>query len=170
MRTVLKKFLSGAVALVIMLNLVGCSNQMDEEQIGQDMEEVLTCLFDAVQERDLETFKTFFDDDVVTISDFEYGCNYVFELYQGDLLNINYFGTGHTGKTFTAEEQICYAYMTFDVITSEKEYRVGVEFYTQYPYKIRKFKLLDKQENVDDYGFSQRYGIFYPGWLNNQSN
>ena len=174
MTSILKKFLSAVVALITLFSFSGCNtNQFDEEQIGKDMEEVLTQLFQAVQNRDQEKFQTFFADHVIELDDFEYGSNYVFDLYQGELESIKYLNTGSTGKHIVPGEQIRYAHMNFSIVTSEGDYLVCVEFYYQYeskypndPYKIRKFRL-SKEQQLDDnnYGFSQRYGIYYPGWL-----
>ena len=178
-KPILKKIMSGVVALIATLNLWGCKfNQLDEEKIGHDMEGILTQLFNAVQARDQETFKTFFADHVVSLSDFEDGCNYVFNLYQGELLNINCNFPMATGKRIVPGEQICFAIATFGINTSENEYVAYVEFYTQYrskypetPYKIRKFKLLSKQQLENSENFNdctQRYGIYYPGWISEE--
>lgn len=176
MTSILKKFLSAVVALITLFSFSGCNtNQFDEEQIGKDMEGVLTQLFQAVQNRDQEKFQTFFADHVIELDDFEYGSNYVFDLYQGEFAEVNFRSAGHTGDHLVPGEQICYAYMTFIVSTSEAEYLACIEFYTKYeskypddPYKIRKFSLLEKQDDGSfekGEGFSQRYGIYYPGWL-----
>ena len=176
MKAYLKKIISGVVAVLISFSLFSCnSNQMDEEKIATDMEGVLTRLFNAVQLQDKETFKTFFADDVIELPDFETGCDDVFDRYRGELVSVKFGDLGSTGKRIVPGEEICYAHMTFTVITSETEYKAVVECYTQYeskypndPYKIKKFAILDEQ-NYDDfdhgYGFSQRQGIFYPGWL-----
>ncbi len=140
------------------------------------MEQILTQLFSSVQEGDRETFKTFFADDAVSKYDFEKGCDYIFDKYQGELESVTFLSVGHTGKEFVPGEQILYALMTFGLKTSEREYEVVIEFYTQYeskypndPYKIRKMYLLNKSEDGSfekvDSGISLRYGIYYPGWL-----
>lgn len=176
MKAYLKKIISGVVAVLISFSLFSCySDQMDEEKIATDMEGVLTRLFNAVQLQDKETFKTFFADDVIELPDFGTGCDDVFNRYRGELVSVKFRGFGYTGDSIVPGEQICYAQMTFNVITSEAEYKAVVEFYTQYeskypndPYKIKTFAVLDGQNDDDfdhGYGFSQRQGIFYPGWL-----
>ena len=176
MKAYLRKIISGVVAVLISFSLFSCySDQMDEEKIATDMEGVLTRLFNAVQLQDKETFKTFFADDVIELPDFETGCDDVFDRYRGELVSVKFRGLGYTGDSIVPGEQICYAQMTFNVITSEAEYKAVVEFYTQYeskypddPYKIKTFAVLDGQNDDDfdhGYGFSQRQGIFYPGWL-----
>ena len=181
MRTTLKKVLSTAVALIMLFSLSSCSlNQYDEEKVGKDMEEILTQLLETVQEGNKELFKTFFAYHVVELPDFEEGLNYVFEKYQGYLLDVKLRSAGHTGDEIRPGEHRYYAYMTFIATTSEKEYMICVEFYTKYesenpeePYKIRKFSLLAKQEDGnfedDGMGFNLRYGIYYPGWIDEDS-
>lgn len=177
MKYFLEKFLSGVIALVTSFSFCSCNyNQFDDEKIGKAMEEILTQLFNSVQDGDKETFKVFFADHVVELSDFEDGCNYVFDQYQGRVLSVKCNYPMGTGKHIVPGEQICYAFSTFDISTDRNSYTVFVEFYTKYqskyhddPYKIRKFKLLSKQqwdtgENFND--CSQRHGIYYPGWIN----
>ena len=171
---IIKKFLSGAMALIASLNIIGCSDKLTDEEIGKAMETVLTQLFTAVQNNDKEGFKSFFADHVMELTDFDQGCDYVFEKYNGNLTNVKFRSGGHTGRDFVPGETIDYAYMTFFVNTNEKEYMACVEFYTKYEskypvnsYKIRKFSLIEKQNNGDfeDFdGFNLRYGIYYPGW------
>lgn len=148
------------------------------------MEEILTQLFVAVQEGDEDTFKTFFANHVVVLPDFEDGCNYIFDIYQGDLVSVKFYSAGHTGKHIVPGEQICYAYMTFIIITSKNEYQACVEFYTKYEskysddsYKIKQFSLFPKQSDggfiprENDGNFSKDWiafekdGIYYPGWM-----
>ena len=176
-----KKILGAIVALITLFSFFGCQfNGLDEEKIGADMEKTLYRLFNAVQNENREEFKAFFADHVVSLSDFEEGCNYVFDRYEGDLVSVKLRSSGHTGKHIVSGEHIYYSYMTFIVVTSENEYMVCVEFYTKYeskysddPYKIRKFSLLAKQDDGsfedDGDGFSQRYGIYYPGWVSDQT-
>ena len=176
--SIIKKFLSGIVALITSFNLVGCNSKLTDEEIGKAMEEILTQLFISVQEVDKETFKTFFADHVVAMSDFENGCSYVFDRYQGNLISVKFRSAGSSGTHFVPGEKISYAYMTFFVNTSEKEYMVCIEFYTHYQskypdgsYKIRKFSLLTKQDDgefEDHNGFNLRYGIYYPGWIDEE--
>ena len=178
MRSVFNKILSGAIVLIALFHLWSCNTyQIDEEKVGKHMEGVLTQLFNAVQLRDKDTFQTFFADHVVSLPDFEAGWDYVIDQYQGNLMEVKFRSTGYTGEHIVPKDKIHYAYMTFIVITSEAEYMVRVEFYTKYAstypndsYKIRKFSLLSKLENGDfeddGMGFTQRYGIYYPGWIN----
>ena len=185
MKTTLKRFFILATMLAILLNFVGCSSyKFNEEKVGADMEEKLTQLFISVQNGDKETFKTFFAEHVISLSHFEAGCNYVFDTFHGDLIDVTFHSAGHTGKEIVPGEQICYAYMTFRVTTSKEEYEVCVEFYTQYEskypnnsYKIRQFSLFPKQKDGNfipkeiDGNFSRDwiafgYGIYYPGWQN----
>ncbi len=176
MKAYLRKIISCVVAVLISFSLFSCySDQMDEGKIATDVEGVLSRLFNAVQLQDKEAFKAFFADDVIELPDFETGCDYVFDRYRGELVGVTFRGLGSTGKRIVPGEEICYAHMTFNVITSEAEYKAVVECYTQYeskypndPYKIKTFAVLDGQNNEDfdhGYGFSQRQGIFYPGWL-----
>ena len=169
------KIVALCLVFITALTFWGCSfNQVDDEVIGKEMEPILADLLTAVKDGDQEKFATFFEDTVASLSDFEDGFNYSHELYQGDLVSVTYFATGRTGKHIVPGEHICYSQMVFNVATSEKEYKISVEFYTQYeskypddPYKIRKFALLDRQDenNESRYGFSQRHGVYYPGWL-----
>ena len=172
----MKKIICFLMTVLIIFTLCACSDEPDEKQVGKDMEQILTQLFTSVQEGNQETFKTFFADHVVSMYDFKKGCDYVFDKYQGDLESVTFYSGGSTGKHIVPGEHICYASMTFDLKTSECEYRVCVEFYTKYeskypddPYKIRKMSLLAKLDDGsfedDGLGFSQRYGIYYPGWL-----
>lgn len=172
--SIIRKILSGVMALIVSLNIMGCSSKTSEQKFGTDMESVLTQLFNAVQINDREKAKTFFADDIVELYDFDEGMNYIFSQYSGDLLDVNWDFTIGTGKCFVPGENICYAFATYDIISSENEYMVYVEFYTEYKskypdgsYRIRKLKLLDKQslnngENFND--CTLRYGIYYPGW------
>lgn len=175
MKSILKKILIVTVALIASLNLCSCNlYQFDEEKVGKDMESVLTQLFNSVQDGDKEKFKTFFADHIVALPDFENGCNYVFDIYQGRVISVKCDYPMGTGKHIVPGEQICYAFQTFDIITNGNSYTVYVEFYTNYqskypndPYKIRIFKLLNKQQLEDGETFhdcSLRYGIYYPGW------
>lgn len=167
------------MALITSFSLFGCTSQFDEEKIGKDMEGILTQLFTSVQEGDKKAFKTFFADHVVELPDFEKGCDYVFEQFQGSVLSIKCDYPMGTGKHIVPGEQIHYAFTTFDVNTSENYYMVYVEFYTKYqsqypddPYKIKKFKLLNKHQWDNGITFNdcnQRYGIYYPGWLNHSN-
>lgn len=177
MSSALTRFFSSVVALITSFSLFSCnSNRFDEEKIGKDMEVVLTQLFDAVHEGDEKTFKNFFADHVVELPDFEDGCKYVFDVYKGELLGVKCHYPIGTGDHIVPGEQICYAFTIFDIITRENNYTVYVEFYTRYKskypdfsYKIRKFKLLNKQQLDADETFNdctQRNGIYYPGWIN----
>ncbi len=176
MKFVLRKFFIGAIVLITLFNLLGCSyDQFDEEKIGENMEGVLSRLFEIVQIRDQERFKSFFADHVVELSDFEEGCNYVFEQYQGGELSVKCDYPMGKGKHIVPGEEISYAFTTFDVSTDENNYTLYVQFYTNSDnqYKIRKFKLLSKQqldsgENFND--CTQRYGVYYPGWLGDETN
>ena len=119
-----KKILGAIVALIILFSFFGCQfNGLDEEEIGADMEKTLYRLFNAVQNENREEFKAFFADHVVSLSDFEEGCNYVFDRYEGDLVSVKLRSSGHTGKHIVSGEHIYYSYMTFIVVTSENEYR-----------------------------------------------
>ena len=71
MKSYLKKFISGVVAMLTLFNLFGCSsNQIDQEKIAADMEIILTQIFDLIKNGDKETFKTYFADDALNVSDF----------------------------------------------------------------------------------------------------
>jgi hypothetical protein len=137
---------------------------------------VLSELLRDVQAQDKESFKTFFDEDILTQPDFENGMNYVFSSYTGNVQNITCKFPMSIETWFEPGERIYLACTNFNIITNENEYIVYVEFFTQYeskypnsPYKIRKFKLLQKQEWDNGENFTdctQRLGIYYPGWLN----
>ena len=173
----LRNFFCVLIAMLLIISFCSCSyDHFDEEKTGKEMEQILAQLFTSVQEGDRETFKTFFADHVISMYDFEKGCEYIFDKYQGNLESVTFLSGGHTGKHIVPGEQICYAYMTFGLKTTICEYKVCIEFYTKYeskypddPYKIRKMGLLEKLEdgNFEDagLGLSQRYGIYYPGWL-----
>lgn len=174
MKLYLKRIICGAVALITSFSLFACSsNQPDEKKIAMDMETILTPLFDSVKNGEKEIFKTYFADDTLSLSDFEEGCDYVFSQYRGDLLEIDCHLPMGMITHFVPGERIHRAYTTFDIITSENEYVVYIDFYTQYSkypegsYKIKGFKLLTKQMIDDGEGFtdcSLRNGIYYPDW------
>lgn len=175
MKLYLKRIISGAVAVIASFSLFGCSsNQLDEKKIAADMEIILTQLFDSVKNGEKEVFKSFFAEEAVTLSDFEEGCNFVFNQYHGDLLRIDCNFPMGMGTRFVPGERIHSAFTTFNIVTSENEYVAYIDFYTQYSskypegsYKIRIFKLLTKQMLDDGENFhdcSLRYGIYYPGW------
>ena len=180
----LKRILCFLLTILIVAPLCACSDEPNEEQIASDMEGILTELFGAVQAQDKEAFKAFFADHVIELDNFEDGCGYVFNTYQGDLIDISFYSAGHEGTEFTQEERICYAYMSFIVTTSKTEYMVCVEFYTKCDskysddsYKIRQLSVFPKQDDgsfipiendgnfsKDWISFGQRHGIYYPGW------
>ncbi len=175
MQSYLKKIICVAVALLTLLSLFSCSsNQIDEEKTAADMEIILTQIFDSVKNGDKETFKTYFADEALNISDFEDGWDFLLSHYKGNLLSIDCKFPMGMGTRFVPGERIHHAFTTFDIITSENEYVVYIDFYTQYSskypegsYRIRRFKLLTKQmldegENFND--CTLRYGIYYPGW------
>jgi hypothetical protein len=160
---------------LIIFTLCACSDEPDEEQAGKDMEQVLTELFSTVQEQDKNAFISFFDDDVSAQPDFENGMDYVFSSYKGDIQSVTCKFPLGVRTDFEPGERIYRAFGTFNVVTSENEYVVYLEFFTRYeskypnePYKIKIFKILEKQafdngENFHD--CSLRNGIYYPGWL-----
>lgn len=175
MKSYLKKFISVVIAMLTLFNLFGCSsNQIDQEKIAADMEIILTQIFDLIKNGDKETFKTYFADDALNVSDFEDGWNFLLTQYKGDLLNIDCKFPMGEGTRFVPGERIQTAFTTFNIITSENEYVAYIDFYTQYSskypegsYKIRIFKLLTKHMLDDGENFhdcSLRYGIYYPGW------
>ena len=49
------------------------------------MEIILTQIFDLIKNGDKETFKTYFADDALNVSDFEDGWNFLLTQYKGDL-------------------------------------------------------------------------------------
>jgi len=173
-KSYLKKIISGVVAMVTLFSLFGCSsNQLNEQKIAMDMEIILTQLFDSVKNGEKEIFKTFFADFVLNDSDFEEGCDYVFALYQGDLLEIDCNLPLVTGTLFVPGERIHSAETSFHIITSVNEYVLFIGFYTQYSkypegsYKIKTFKLITKQmyDGGEDFtDCSLRNGIYYPNW------
>ena len=189
MQSCLKKIISGIVAVLTSFSLFSCSfNQLDEDEIGKTMEEILTQLFMSVQEGDKNAFRTFFADHVIELPTFENGCNYIFDIYQGDLMSVSFQSAGHTGKQIVPGEHICYAYMSFIITTSKNEYEVCVEFYTKYeskypndPYKIKQISLFPKLSDgsfiprESDGNFSKDWidfaqdGIYYPGWMGESS-
>ena len=116
-----KRIFCVLMTIFLISTFTACSDKPDEEQAGKDMEQVLTELFSTVQEQDKNAFISFFDDDVSAQLDFENGCQYVFDTYQGELVGVDFRSAGHTGKLFVSGEQICYAYMSFRIITSENE-------------------------------------------------
>ena len=126
--------------------------------------------------QDKESFKTFFDGDILTQPDFEIGMDHVFSSYAGNVQSVTCKFPMSIETWFEPGERIYLACTNFNIITSENEYIVYVEFFTQYeskypnsPYKIRRFKLLQKQEWDNGENFTdctQRLGIYYPGWLN----
>ncbi|MDD7179917.1 MAG: hypothetical protein PUH20_04435 [Eubacterium sp.] len=184
MQTYLKRIIGGILAIITSFSLFGCSsNQIDEGKMATDMEEILTQLFMSVQCGDKNTFRNFFADHVVELPTFTGGCNYIFDIFQGDLMSVNFYSAGHTEKQIVPGEQICFAYMTFIVTTSQKEYQACVEFYTKYeskypndPYKIKQISLFPKLSDgsfipkESDGNFSKDWiafcqdGIYYPGW------
>lgn len=184
MTSILKKILSCTLALITSITFFSCGNMKDSQikqnDVGKHMEEVLAKLLDSINNDEKETFKDFFSEDVLTLHDFENGYNFVFGMYQGDLLSISCNFPLGTGQHIVPNEHICYAFTTFDIVTSENEYVAFVEFYTQYlskypenSYKIRKFKILDKQSLDNGANFNdctQRYGIYYPEWVGEQTN
>ena len=178
MKSVLKKFLSVAIALVTSFNLFGCgSYKFDEEKVGADMEEKLTQLFTSVQNGDKETFKTFFADSVISQPNFEEGFQYVCNQYQGEILSVKCHYPMGEGRQIGPEELSYYtAFGSYEVITSKNHYKVYVEFYTHYPtkypdgsYKIKVFKLLSQEQWDNGETFNDcpgKNGIYYPGWQN----
>ena len=172
----LKKVLCFLMTILIVSTFCACSDEPNEEKAGKDMEVVLSELFRTVQAQDQESFKTFFDGDILAQPDFEDGMNYVFSSYTGNVQNITCKFPMSIETWFEPGERIYLACTNFNIITNENEYIVYVEFFTQYeskypnsPYKIRRFKLLQKQEWDNGENFTdctQRLGIYYPGWLN----
>lgn len=170
-----KKILCVLITILIVSTFTACSDEPDEKQIGKDMEKVLSELFTSVQAQNEETFKSFFDDDVLGQPDFEDGMNYVFSSYNGDVQSVTCKFPLGIGTDFEPGERIYRAFSTFDIITNENEYVVYVEFFTRYeskypnaPYKIIIFKLLEKQalENGENFhDCSQRRGVYYPDWI-----
>lgn len=185
MKSYLNKIISGIVAVLTSFSLFSCSfNHIDKEEMGKTMEKILTQLFMSVQDGDKNEFRTFFADHVIELPTFEDGCNYIFDIYQGDLESVSFHSAGHTGKHIVSGEQICYAYMTFIITTSQNEYQVCVEFYTKYeskypnaPYKIKQISLFPKLSDgsfipkESDGNFSKDWisfaqdGIYFPGWM-----
>ena len=171
-----KRILCVLMTILIILTFPACSDEPNEEKAGKDMEVVLSELFLAVQVQDQESFKTFFDGDILTQPDFENGMNYVFSSYTGNVQNITCKFPMSIETWFEPGERIYLACTNFNIITNDNEYIVYVQFFTQYesrypnsPYKIRRFKLLQKQEWDNGENFTdctQRLGIYYPGWLN----
>ena len=172
----LKKVLCFLMTILIVSTFCACSDEPNEEKAGKDMEVVLSELFRTVQAQDQESFKTFFDGDILAQPDFEDGMNYVFSSYTGNVQSVTCKFPMAIETWFEPGERIYLAFTSFDIITNDNEYIVYVEFFTQYeskypnsPYKIRIFKLLQKQEWDNGENFtdcSQRLGIYYPGWLN----
>ena len=161
MKSYLKKFISVVIAMLTLFNLFGCSsNQIDQEKIAADMEIILTQIFDLIKNGDKETFKTYFADDALNVSDFEDGWNFLLTQYKGDLLNIDCKFPMGKGTRFVPGERIQTAFTTFNIITNENEYVAYIDFYTQYSskypegsYKIRIFKLLTKHMLDDGENF-----------------
>ena len=172
----LKKALCFLMTILIVSTFCACSDEPNEEKAGKDMEVVLSELFRTVQAQDQESFKTFFDDDILARPDFEDGMNYVFSSYTGNVQSVTCKFPMAIETWFVPGERIYLACTSFDIITNDNEYIVYVQFFTQYeskypnsPYKIRRFKLLQKQEWDNGENFTdctQRLGIYYPGWLN----
>lgn len=99
------------------------------------MEIILTQIFDLIKNGDKETFKTYFADDALNVSDFEDGWNFLLTQYKGDLLNIDCKFPMGEGTRFVPGERIQTAFTTFNIITNENEYVAYIDFYTQYSSK-----------------------------------
>lgn len=178
----LKRIFVTILVFTVSIGLCGCLNKIvyifdpiDEEDAAAQIEKLFVDLLDAVNENQTEVFDTYFANHVLTLHDFEKGRNYLFETYKGELIDIEH-SVGSSGESIEPGEHYWYQSVYFDIITSENEYMACVEFYTKYksenpeePYKIRKIKLVEKQnfENSGKYtDCGLRYGIYYPGWVN----
>ena len=120
----LKKVLCFLMTILIVSTFCACSDEPNEEKAGKDMEVVLSELFRAVQAQDKESFKTFFDGDILTQPDFENGMNYVFSSYTGNVQNITCKFPMSIETWFEPGEKIYLACTSFDIITNENEYIV----------------------------------------------
>ena len=177
----LKKIVGSVIALVMLIiSLCSCNyanlrgftdDQIDQDEASAQMKKILADLFDSVKNNDGQLFDTFFADHIISMPDFEKGKSCVFDTYKGDLINIECKLPMGTGDDITPGEHIFYAFTTFDIISSVGEYKAYIEFYTKdsgTQYKIRKFKLLEKQawDNGESFNdCTQRYGVYYPGWI-----
>ena len=145
----------------------------DEETIYATGEELSTSLLISIENNDIEAFKSHFCDFVLTTEDYSNGEKYVFDTFLGKVQSIERLGYS-TGDRFSPNEKSKHASISYSVITDEKEYVMLITFYTyykqnsEYENKIYEFKILNKEGAPQTGYFSdmgQRYGIYYPGWL-----
>ena len=180
MHSVLLRVICSAMAIVMVIGLLGCKyanlrgftyDQIDQNEAKNQMTRILIDLFDAVKNDNIQQFDNFFADHVITLPDFKNGRDYVFDTYSGEIISIECRLPMITGENIRNDMHLFFASTIFDIVTSNDEYRVYVEFYTkdaETQYKIRKFKMLsklsvDNGENFSDMGL--RYGIYYSGWI-----
>ena len=161
----------------MLTSLWGCGKRLlyipheDEETITQTAQELVVSLLESVENEDTETFKHLFADHVVTMTDFEIGKEYVFDLYKGKIQSISKKSL-HTGYSIgPGISRTNYAYVSFDIVTNEGKYKMCIEFYTkdnENQGKLRKMKILENEDLPGSGYFADmglRYGIYYPGWI-----
>ena len=172
-----KRLICGIVVIAMLTSLWGCGKRLvyipqeDEETIVQTAQELVVSLLESVENEDAEAFKHLFADHVVTMTDFEIGKKYVFDLYKGKIQSISKKSLNTGYSVGPGIRRADYAFVSFDIVTDEGEYKICIEFYTkdkENQGKLRRMKIL-KNENLPDSGYfadvALRYGIYYPGWI-----
>ncbi|MBQ7012085.1 MAG: DUF5104 domain-containing protein [Clostridia bacterium] len=183
MVVILKRIICGVVILATSLGLCGCikrlvyiPNEVNEEYEYNNIKQVVVELLNSVKNDENNRFESYFADYVSVMPDFENGKSYVFDIFKGNLLSVDGDLPMGEGENILPKEHLRYAFTVFNIVTDENEYKAFVEIYTSNPnnqYKIKKFKILDKQalENGENFNDTTlRNGIYYPGWIDGLTN
>ena len=170
----IKKILSVSVIFAVIFALVGCGllNFDDESAIKEKTKTRAIEVLATLENGDREAFRVSFEAWICDMPDYGKGENYSFDFFKGEVLSVEQ-RTFHTGERISnVQDSYKTATGTYDVVTSEGEYVVYIQYFIshtneEYIGKLRKFKLIDKKDAEPgccaEMGW--KYGVYYPGWV-----
>ncbi len=149
----IKKILSPCVILVVIFALAGCGLlYFDDESVIKENTKIRALeVLATLENGDREAFRASFEDWISDMTDYDKGENYSFDFFKGEVVSIEQ-RTFHTGeRKSNVQDSHSTATGTYDIVTSEGEYVLYIEYFTfhtneSYIGKLRKFKLIDKKD------------------------
>lgn len=170
-----KVIISIGTILMVVFMLSGCISVFKMRSSDSELKEsekLAVSLITTLELRDSQGFRKMFDDSVLNMPEFENGEKYAFEIFYGNLQSISIKSHSSGSRTSNVVDSYTTLDVLCDVITTQNQYMVYIEYFTSHDNvnrinKIIKFKIIETENAAPYSNFADmgaKYGVYYPGW------